>query len=419
MPNLHSIRYGRSSLQFTVDENIICETIIPSVIPGVTDPVKEVERALENTIGFDWTRLGKVMTVAMAINDKTRPVPHKYLLPPLLQKLDKLGIQRENIRFVIATGTHAPMKFEEFIDVLPKDIISNYQVDSHDCDDVSNLTFLGKTSAGTPVWVNQRYYEADLKIVIGNIEPHHFMGFSGGNKSASIGVTGRKTINQNHSFLLDDRSRLGSYEDNPMRQDVEEIGKLIGVNLALNVILNDNKEIVQAIAGDPIQVIQKGHREAARLCQVPVSGFYDLVIASAGGYPKDINLYQAQKALTNAALITRDGGTVILVTECEEGIGSNGYVQFMQGVSTFKEAIEKFSRMEFEVGPHKAYQFAKIGSRINVAIKSIISPDVVKSLLLQPVEEIQSVINENIKVNGQKLRIAVLPLASITLPKFS
>jgi nickel-dependent lactate racemase len=217
-----SLRYGKGQATFTLDPELETTRIISPVNLPAEDQMAEIDKVIQSPIGFDWASLSGVRTVGIAINDKTRPVPHKYLLPPILKKLKKSGISNENIRFFIATGTHLPMRIDEFSLVVPEEILAHYTVESHDCDDNSNLEFLGKTHAGTPVWVNREYFQTDLKVVVGNIEPHHFMGFSGGNKSASIGLTGRQTINQNHSFLMDDRSRLGAYIDNPMRHDVEE-----------------------------------------------------------------------------------------------------------------------------------------------------------------------------------------------------
>ena len=215
----------RDQATFRLDNELETTSITPSVTQPAADQMAEIEKVIQAPRGFDWASLSGVRTVGIAINDKTRPVPHKYMLPPILNMLKKSGISNEDIHFYIATGTHLPMRKEEFSLVIPEVILAQHSVESHDCDDNSNLEFLGKTSSGTPVLVNRKYYQSDLKIVVGNIEPHHFMGFSGGNKSASIGLTGRQTINQNHSFLLDDRSRLGVYDDNPMRQDVEEIGE--------------------------------------------------------------------------------------------------------------------------------------------------------------------------------------------------
>jgi len=415
---MFDLPYGKNVILFSLPSQVSAEVITPAVIDPAVDQLDEVENALAAPLNLDWSIMKTVKSIAVAVNDKTRPVPHKILLPPLLKLFEKFGIQPANIRFFMATGTHLPMPPGEFDQVLPLEIIENFHVESHDCDDAGNLEFLGITSAGTPVYVNRRYFQADFKVVIGNIEPHHFMGFSGGNKSASIGVTGRQTINRNHSMLLDDRSSLGRYDDNPMRQDVESIGQMIGVNLALNAILNDHKQIVRAVAGDPLSVIKAGIKLAQEFCQVPVKGKFDLVIASAGGHPKDINLYQAQKALTNAALLTRDGGTVILVTACPEGVGSQGYVDFMQGIYTFQEAIEKFKQQEFRVGPHKAYQFARIGSRLKIVLKSEIPDQLVSALLLHPAGDLQVCIDSEIAALGGNPRVAILPAATNTIPLF-
>jgi len=142
--------------------------------------------------------------------------------------------------------------------------------------------------------------------VVGDIELHHFAGFSGGVKSAAIGLCGRQTINANHHLLLDQYSTIGEYDNNPLRQDIEEIGEMIGVNYALNAVLTENKEIIEVFFGDPIAVMRAGIELVKELTLVPVDDLYDLVIASAGGFPKDINLYQSQKAMTHAARFYRE-----------------------------------------------------------------------------------------------------------------
>ena len=197
------------------------------------------------------------------------------------------------------------MQANEFSLVLPGALSQQYRVISHNCDDMGSMISLGKTTYGTPVFVNGDYYRSDIKLVVGNIEPHHFMGFSGGVKSAAIGLTARETININHSHLVKPEARTGNYYTNPCRLDVEEIGVKIGVSYALNAILNSKKEIVRAFWGDPVDVMTNGVELSTKICQVEVPHRYDAVVVSAGGYPKDINLYQAQKALTNAAEITK------------------------------------------------------------------------------------------------------------------
>ena len=329
--------------------------------------------------------------MAIAINDKTRPVPHDIILPPLLDKLENnFHIPFDQIFFVIASGTHTPMPKEEFSKILPEFILQRYKVMAHDCDHKDDLIFIGNTSRGTPIWVNRWFFQANYKIVIGNLEPHHFMGFSGGIKSAAIGLTARETITQNHSLLLDPLSKIGEFESNPMRQEVEEIGRLIHVDLALNVILNLRKQIIKALSGSPEGVMLAGIPIVKDTCQTNMPHPYDLVIASAGGHPKDINLYQAQKALTNAAAFTKDGGCVLLFAECSDGLGSIPFQQFLSGCSTPDEVIEKFARLGFQVGPHKAYQIAKILKRVHILLLSSLKPELVRETMLIPVQDIEN-----------------------------
>jgi nickel-dependent lactate racemase len=258
--------------------------------------------------------------------------------------------------------------------------------------------------------------EADLRIVVGNLEPHHFMGFSGGAKSAAIGLAGRSTINSNHAMLPHPNAKTGHYEDNPMRQDVEAIGRMIGIHFAINAILNLEKEIVQVVAGDPTAVMLAGIPLARQVCQVPVLGLYDLVIASAGGHPKDINFYQSQKALTHSALITRDQGKIILAAACPEGSGSLSYEHFMEGLDRWEAVVEQFQQQGFQVGPHKAFQVARIISRTQAILVSQLPPEQVKRLLLKPAPNLDSAIGFALADLGPDSRIAVMPYAVTTVP---
>jgi nickel-dependent lactate racemase len=279
---------------------------------------------------------------------------------------------------------------------------------------------LGVTSRGSVVWVNRFFYEAELKIVVGNIEPHHFAGFSGGYKTAAIGMGGRETINHNHAMLIEPYSRIAEFERNPLRQDIEEMGEQIVVQFALNVVMNNDKKIVAAVSGSPRAVIRAGIPISQHVCQTPVQGKYDLVIASVGGAPKDINFYQSEKAATHASLFTRDGGVIVLVAACPEGSGSQGYEQFMADVSSVQEVFDKFKRVGFRVGPHKAFQVARHLARVNLVLLSEITPELVRHLLMTPAQSMEDALAQSIQLlgmePGQALRVAVLPHATNTIP---
>lgn len=411
--------YGKESLSLSIADSLSPQIILPVIVPPTRKAEIIVQEAVDNPVGsFSWDVISPEGTVAIAINDKTRPVPNNVLIPPILNKLSNLGFKPEQITFFIATGTHIPMNPEEFQLLLPTEIIEKYKIVSHDCDNTSNLQYLGETSRKTRVWVNSAFYSSNIKILIGNIEPHHFMGYSGGAKTAGIGLTGRETINQNHAMLVDPNSTFGVYESNPTRLDLEEIGDFIKIDAALNVVMNSAKQIIHAVMGTPRDVMEKGIPLSRQICQTKVkTGQFDLVLASPGGYPKDINLYQSQKGLSHAASITRNGGCVILAAQCIEGIGSNSYEAFMEGVTSTSQVYAKLNREGFRVGPHKSLQFAREQDRIRIIIVSNISPARLDRLLLESSETIESAFQKALAALPPSPRIAVMPRATNTIPQ--
>lgn len=422
-----SLPYGHTSLSIHLPPTLSVDWIEPLPYPSAADPRAVVCAALENPLGgvsLDQYRTAR--RVVIAINDKTRPVPHEHLLPPLLDALHAVGIADAAVTFLIATGTHLPMPASEFPRILPAELCARYSILSHNCDDAPNLVYLGETQRGTPVWINRLFHEADLRIAVGNIEPHHFAGFSGGYKTAAIGLAGRATINHNHAMLVEPPSRMAEYALNPLRQDIEDIGDLLHLEFALNAVLNGEKRIVQAFSGSPRAVIAAGMPVSRAVCQLTVNQKaahsvpqkYDLVIASVGGAPKDINFYQSQKALTHASLFTRDGGVIILAAECPEGSGNRAYEEFMQGVESPQAVFTKFRQMGFRVGPHKAFQVARDAARVRIVIVSAMAPSLVTALLMTPAADLDQalVTAQSLLGNPPIVRAAILPRATNTIP---
>ncbi|MEJ2208339.1 MAG: nickel-dependent lactate racemase [Anaerolineae bacterium] len=417
------VPYGRGSVSFCLPDGLEVEVVAPREVAAAADPAGEVRAALEAPVGgVDLAGLVRGRgttggpTAAIAINDKTRPLPHGHLLSPLLARLEALGLAPEAITLIIASGAHPPMPPAEFGRVVPANVLARYPVVCHDADDGAGLVRLGTTSRGTPVWANRRYTGAGLRLAVGNVEPHQFQGFSGGAKGAAIGLAGRETVSRNHALMLDPRAGLGRYADNPARQDVEEIGALMGVQFVLNVVLNGGKEIVHAVAGEPRAVMEAAIPLSRGVSQARVDQPFDLVIASAGGHPKDLNLYQAQKALAHAARVTRDGGTVIVVAACPEGAGSRRYESWMEGLGSYEEVLARFEEEGFRVGPHKAFLIARDAARVRTILVSGMAPERVRRLLLTPAASVEAALALALPGLRDGARVGILPRASSTIP---
>lgn len=413
-----SLPYGKSQLNLSIPKSFPVDIIMPPVNLPSENGTTIVQNAIDQPVGsFSWNSLPNSGQVAIAINDKTRPVPNAVMVPALLKQLAITGFTPEQITFFIATGTHTPMRSDEFHLLLPPDLVSRYRIVSHDCDDTNNLYYLGETTRHTPVWVNSEFFHSDLKILVGNIEPHHFMGYSGGAKTASIGLTGRQTININHAMLVEPTSTFGVFSGNSTREDVEEMGDLIHIHAALNVVMNPAKQIMHAVFGKVREVMASGIPLSRQICQTRIEkAGYDLVIASPGGYPKDINLYQSQKALSHAARITRNGGCVILVAQCVEGVGSHSYEAFMEGLYSVEDVYAKLNLEGFKVGPHKAFQFAREQSRIRIIVVSSLEAKRIGRLLLEPASSLDVAFEMASSTLPENPRIAIMPKATNTIP---
>ncbi len=409
--------YGRSELQVEIDSRFEVDEIHPVQTSPIVDAESAILRALENPLSKQTLQdFIDAESVGIAINDKTRPVPKTDPTPLLLGYLEKLGTSKKSIKLFIGSGTHKPMSKDDYVLILSQSIIDNNKIISHNCDN-SRMVDLGKTSFDTPIKINQEFYSCELKITIGNIEPHHFMGFSGGVKTAAIGLASRETITANHAMLIDEQARSGTYHRNPLRRDIEEIGRKLDIHFTLGSILEEDKDILRVFFGHPQAVMEAAIPEIRNVFGVEVPVAYDLVIASPGGYPKDINLYQAEKALTHAARITKDGGKVILVAACPEGSGSTSFENYISSKESFPSIIEDFKEGFFKIGPHKAFQIAREAQRVNITLVSDLPHNVVKKWKLTPgkPEEINQIISQFTENQSKNTRIAIMPAATRTM----
>jgi nickel-dependent lactate racemase len=414
----HRLPYGHAVLEIDLTtaaaRGHTVVTVAPRETPPAGDPAAAIEAAIE-AVPLPAYRGGGC---AIAINDRTRPVPHDLLLPPLLRRLERAGVAARDVLLLIATGTHRVMTPDQYADVVPPAVLGRYAVACHDARDDAGLAYVGETSRGTPVWINREYVTRELRVVVGVIEPHQFVGFSGGVKSAAIGLGGYATIGRNHSMMTHPLSRIGQYADNPCRQDIEEIGDRVGVHLALNVVLGSQARVLAAFAGPPLEVMRQGIPCVRSLNQVEVGLPFDLMLVSPGGHPKDTNLYQAQKALAHAALVTRPGGTILLAAACPDGTGSATYEDWMsrEPMASHEAVIARFAREGYALGAHKAFQISRDASRFRVALHSQMPPALTERLLLTPAPEFQRAVADAVDALAPGSRIGVMPRANATIP---
>ena len=407
-------KYGRQIKTLKIQGDIEVDTILPNKIPQPKINIQQQD--ISQILKLFINKLNKNISdirVGIAINDKSRPVPYHMLMPPLVNALEVLGIPNASILFFIANGAHEqdPESLENYF---LKEYLNIYTFRQHNCLDEENLINLGSTTRNTPVFINKEFFTCDLKIAIGNIEPHHFAGFSGGYKTVAIGLAGKRTITANHKLLLEPGSEPANFYNNPLRQDIEEIGKKTQLHFCLNCIMDKDKTIMHTFFDTPSRVMDLGIPIVKSMYAVNMKCEYDVVIVSAGGYPKDINLYQAQKALTNASQICAKNGTILLLAECIEKIGNIIFEEYIQQFSDPVDVIKDFTVSPFQLGRHKAFLIAKVLENHHIAIYSSINPEIIEKLLLYPVHDPELFIKGIAK---PKTKIAFIPEGEITIPK--
>ena len=374
----------------------------------------EVVRALRDPIGSqrlrDIVRPGE--TVAIVTSDLTRPMPTALVMPALLDELYAGGVRPEDITLVFALGCHRPQTEAERKKLAGERAFREIRcVDSDPTDCIS----YGSTSRGTPVDITRAVAEADRRICLGNIEFHYFAGYSGGAKAIMPGVSTREAIQANHSRMVLPECCAGALETNPLRLDIEEAGAMLGIDFILNVVLSEHKEVLRAVAGDPVKAHRVGCAFLDSLYRKELTEPADIVIVSQGGAPKDLNLYQTQKALDNAKHAVRDGGVIILIGSCREGLGEKTFEEWMTTAPTPESLIERIQK-EFRLGGHKAAAIAMVLERAEVDLVSDLDDDFVRSLFLVPQPSAQAALEHAFQKLGPDARVLSMPYGGATLP---
>jgi nickel-dependent lactate racemase len=414
-----AIPYGDGALEADLPDGLdvtvvgpgcgLGEESAPPAAPSAEDEQAEIRRALAEPIGAP--RLSELAArarkAAIVVSDITRPCPSYRFLPALLDELAPLA--PEDISILFALGGHRAHTPEEQARLVGEEVVAR-GVRLADLD-ASRCRPVGVTTRGTRLEVFQDYLDADLRICTGNIEYHYFAGFSGGAKAVIPGLCSYAAIRDNHSMMLAPTAKAGVIDGNPVRQDIDEAGELIGVDFIFNVLLDEHKHIYHAVAGHYLEAHRAGCEIYDRRCDLRVPEAADVVIASPGGRPKDINLYQAQKTLDNVAGAVRGGGVVILVAQCAEGFGQRVFEEWMTGMGTPQVLIDRIQR-EFVLGGHKAAAVAGLLARADVYLVSDFADDVVRTMCMTPFSTVDAAVAAALVRAGDDARCLVVPHGS-------
>jgi len=407
--------YGKGEREVTMPRRGWVGTFLPNKTVGEGREADLIWSALQNPIGTP--RLGALVQqgqrIVIITSDMTRPCPNDKLLPPLLKELEDAGADLEQITVVMALGLHRPMTEAELRLSVGAEVYDKVRVINHDINDV---VYVGTTSRGTHVEVFREVVEADFRICLGNVEFHYFAGYSGGAKALIPGTASERTVTENHSHMVKDTAVAALIDGNPVREDLEEAAAMVGIDFILNVIVDEHHRIVDAAAGDVIQAHRALCRRLAAEGVVQLPAKVDLALVSAGGDPKDINLYQAQKALDNCASVVRPGGVIILVAECGEGYGSKVFQQWMTSGKAPGELLADLRR-QFVLGGHKAAAISKVSTSAEIILvtSSVLAEE--KMVGMTVTGSLEGALRRAEEILGPDYTYAVFPLGASTLPQ--
>ena len=413
------LKYGKEEIRLPIENKNIIKILNLEKQEVLLNPENKLKELLKNPIGCSSLRdliiQKEAQNILIIVNDITRPTPYKIILPPLLDELKQIGIKRKNIIFIIATGIHRNNSQEEIENIFGEDISSTYKFINHNSND-PYLKDLGKLKSGNELWVDPIVSNVDFIITTGVIVPHYMAGFSGGRKSILPGICGRKTIESNHSNMVYPNAQAGNLRDNPVHEEMQEAAEKVGVDFNINVVTDENHKIIEIVAGELSKSWLKGVEVCKKTYLCPIKQKAEVVIASPGGYPKDINVYQAQKALENACHAIKPGGTIILLAECTEGYGEPTFEKWIEEANTPDDIIKRLKN-KFVLGGHKAYAIAKLTKEVEVILISSLPSDKTRKLFFIPMKNISQALNYVEDKYGEDFQAYILPSGNTVVPQ--
>ncbi len=409
------IKYGKDGVQKVdiPDENLIGIFYPKDVECGAPDQV--INASIDDPMGYDsldqFLEGGK--DIVFIVNDGTRPTPTAKVLDALSKRMDL-----RKARYLIATGNHRDMTPEEYDFVFGKhyeelkDRIICHNAKQSEC------VFLGTSKNGTPMEVNKIAVDADRLVIITSVEPHYFAGYTGGRKSFLPGVASFKTIESNHKLAMKEEAQALALEGNPVHEDMmDALEQIKGKKIfSIQIVMDRHQNIFKVASGDLNQCFRQAVEWAEDVFCVPIPQKADVVI-SVAPYPMDVDLYQSQKALDNGKWALKEGGKIIMVSKCREGIG---HATFLQQLSTSKDpkvVLENLNK-EYKLGYHKAAKMAEIAVWADIWAVTDLDPEVISSANITPFPSVAAAMEQAFKENP-KAKVIIMMDGSVTIPKVS
>ena len=390
-----SFLYGTGKMSYCFQEDVL-SGILTSSIHDYKPELGQaalVEEAMSNPVGsapLNELSKGKERVVIIA-SDHTRPVPSKLIIPPMLQQI-RQGNPNADITILIATGCHRGTTTEELIAKFGEEIVRNEKIYVHDCDEREMLVNIGTLLSGSPCEINRLAIEADLLVAEGFIEPHFFAGFSGGRKSVLPGISGRSTVLGNHcsEFIASPYARTGILENNPIHQDMLWAAKQAKLVYIVNVVLNAEKEVIYAVAGDLEAAHKKGTDFLSKLCEVKAIPA-DIAITTNGGYPLDQNMYQSPKGMTAGEATVKQGGVVIMLARSNDGTGGDHFYHQLADEADINKTIADFlSRSKEQTLPDQwqSQILLRVMKKATVIYVSEMDDEIIEKMHMIPAKDI-------------------------------
>lgn len=401
---------------------------VAGVLGAAVDRARDPEGVLRAALAHPRSGLAGFLAAApspllVVVNDATRPTPSADVLRVVRPDLEAwLRPSGRQLSFVVSTGTHRAALPEELERIFGPELARDHaaRITSHDAKDRGRLVYVGRTGRGTEVWVNRLLAEARSVLLINSVEPHYFAGYTGGRKSLFPGLAGYETVWANHRLSMEPGSELLRLADNPVHEDLEEataLGTAGKEVYSIQLVLDRDHRIGFAATGGLEETFRRAVEVAEKQFVLEIERPYEVVVAAAP-HPMDCNFYQTNKAIQSGALAVKDGGVLIVVSECPFGLGENQTLfDMLAAAESPAQALEQAASAEYKLGVQQAARIAAILQRVRIWAVTSLEDRVVRAMFMTPYTEVQTALDAALAKEGAGAQVLFLPEASITVPR--